>query len=376
MKFRILVLALAALTGAACRDAPTVGSRPSSTATDAARTVTEMPPPQAQRRLGIMTYNLYLGANLLPLMDPSLTPAQVIQQAAIIWDHVQTMDFRKRAGAIARLIGEKQPHLVGLEEVSLWETAPYSTTPVFTTQYDYLQLLLDSLQAQGTPYKAVVVNNNFTATLPVTLNLSTLGRYTQRNAIIARTDLGNGELFLTNPQDMLFQTYIPLTVGGQPLNIKRGWASVDVQFRGKWFRFVVTHPEAFNIPVRMAQAAELVTVLSGSPYDVIVAGDLNAYRTWAGDCWDILTSAGFTDVWSETMPGVAGYTASFGDELDWPVDSLNHTVDYVLRSSTGTLEGVVGAAEVVGDEAADKAPNGWWPSDHAGVFVTVRIVKE
>jgi hypothetical protein len=149
-----------------------------------------------------------------------------------------------------------------------------------------------------------------------------------------------------------------------------------VEFRGKWVRFVATYPEAFDIPKRELQAAELADSLAQSPYDVILVGDLNSYRDWAGDSWQILTGAGFVDVWTETMPGVTDNTASFGDDLDWPLDSLNHTVDYVMRTDRGTLEGVLGASEILGDEVADKSPNGWWPSDHAGVFAIVKIVKD
>jgi hypothetical protein len=52
----------------------------------------------------------------------------------------------------------------------------------------------------------------------------------------------------------------------------------------------------------------------------------------------------------------------------------DHTVDCVLRSTGGTLDGIDGIGEAVGDKLQDQT-TGWWPSDHAGVFVTVQIVK-
>lgn len=64
-----------------------------------------------------------------------------------------------------------------------------------------------------------------------------------------------------------------------------------------------------------------------------------------------------------------------GDDLVGPPSELDHTVDYVLRSTGGTLDGIDGIGEVVGDELQDQTSTGWWPSDHAGVFVTVQIVK-
>lgn len=378
MRYRIAALGVGALAMAACRDAPTAQTASSATTSDAAsRTFLETPPPPAQRRLGVATYNLFLGANLKPIYEAT-SQYQLLLEAANAWNHVQATDFRIRAGAIARQIGGKHPHLVALEEVSLWETASALAPTVFTTRYDYLQLLLDSLSAQGTPYRTAIVNPNFTAVLPVALDLSLFGRYTQRNAIIVRDDLDDDEFHVTNANSTTFapENQLIVNVGGQPLNTQRGFASIDVRFRGKWLRFVATHPEAFDTPKRKAQAAELAAALALSPYDVVLAGDLNSWRDSTADSWQILTGAGFVDVWTETMPGVIDNTASFGDDLDWPLDSLNHTVDYVLRTDRGTLQGVLGESEILGDEVADKSPNGWWPSDHAGVFVTVKIVKE
>jgi endonuclease/exonuclease/phosphatase family metal-dependent hydrolase len=342
----------------------------------AAPAAADSPPANAQRRLGVMTYNLYLGADLTPVI--AAPPDTFVEEATNAWAHVQAFDFGVRAKAIAKAIAAKHPHLVGLQEVMEYETAPSPAGP-FTTRYDYLAILFEELAALGTPYE-VVVENPYIAVGPVPVatdppSLSFL-RFTQGNAIIARADLEDETLFTTNPVARVFQAFIPLTVGGQPLRLTRGYATVDVQFRGKWFRFATAHPEAFNVGIRKLQAQELASALAASPYEVILAGDLNSHRDFAGDSWQILTGSGLTDVWTETMPGDPGYTATFGDDLVGPPSELDHTVDYVLRSAAGTLEGVAGEAEVVGDEIEDKTSTGWWPSDHAGVFTTIRIVKD
>jgi len=127
--------------------------------------------------------------------------------------------------------------------------------------------------------------------------------------------------------------------------------------------------------IRKVQALELVGILATSPYPVVLVGDLNSHRDFAGDSWQILSAAGYTDVWTETMPGVAGYTASFGDDLIGPPSELDHTVDNVMRSTGRSLDGVDGLGEVLGDELEDRTPTGLWPSDHAGVSVTVRIER-
>jgi endonuclease/exonuclease/phosphatase family metal-dependent hydrolase len=331
----------------------------------------DAPPPQAERRLRVATYNLYLGADLTPLFGK--TGADLVAAAAEAWAHVQATDFNERAEAIADLIVEERPHLVGLQEVSLWQSAPLTNPGALTTRYDFLQILLGELAERGASYEAAAVNAHFSGFLPVSAD--TLVRWTQRNAIIARTDLDDETFVVTNAREGNFAAALPLTLGGQQIVFPRGWTSVDVQFRGKWTRFANTHLEAYSDVIRKLQAHELVGILAGSPHAIVVVGDLNSHRDFAGDSWQILTAAGYTDVWTETMPGVPGYTASFGDDLLGPPSELDHTVDYVLRSTSSSLNGVDGLGEVIGDELADRTSSGLWPSDHAGVAGTVRIVK-
>jgi endonuclease/exonuclease/phosphatase family metal-dependent hydrolase len=326
-------------------------------------------PAHAQRRLGVATYNLYLGADLAPLFGKS--GSELVAAASAAWAHVQATDFHERAESIAELIAEERPHLVGLQEVSLWETAPLADPTTLTTEYDFLQILLEELAERGAPYEAEAVNAHFTGSLPISAD--TLVRLTQRNAIIARSDLDEDRFEVTNPDEGNFALGLPLTIGGQPVTLHRGWATVDVQYRGKWIRFANTHLEAYSGVIRRIQALELVGILATSPYDVVLVGDLNSHRDFVGDSWQILSAAGYLDVWTETMPGLPGYTATFGDDLMGPPSELDHTVDYVMRSSGATLDGVDGLGEVLGDELADRTDAGLWPSDHAGVAATVRI---
>jgi hypothetical protein len=328
-------------------------------------------PAHAERRLEVATYNLYLGTDLAPLFGKS--GSELIVAAAEAWAHVQATDFHERAESIAELIAEERPHLVGLQEVSLWQTAPIADPTALTTEYDFLEILLDELAERGAPYRAAAVNAHFTGSLPVSAD--TFVRLTQRNVIIARADLDEDRFAVTNPREGNFALGLPLTIGGQQITFHRGWVTVDARFRGKWTRFANTHLEAYSDLIRKVQALELVGILATSPYPVVLVGDLNSHRDFAGDSWQILSAAGYTDVWTETMPGVPGYTASFGDDLMGPPSELDHTVDYVMRSTAGRLDGVDGLGEVLGDEVEDRTATGLWPSDHAGVSVTVRIER-
>jgi endonuclease/exonuclease/phosphatase family metal-dependent hydrolase len=320
--------------------------------------------------LRVMTYNLYLGADLYPVI--TAPPDQVLAEVKEVWHHVKATNFKIRAEAIADLISEEHPDLAGLQEVSLWQTAPIDDPTHLTTKYDFLALLLKELDQNGTPYEAVATNPFASAMLPVSDDQ--LLRLTQRNVIIAPADRDEDVFVVANPVSVVYQARIPLTILGRRFEITRGYATVDVSFHGSWIRFVTTQPEAYSVLVRQAQAAELAEALSTSPYDVIVAGDINSERDFTGDSYQILIGAGYTDVWPETMPGVDDFTASFGDDLVGPPTELDHTVDYVLRTTDGSLDGLDGSGEIVGEEIDDQTTTGWWPSDHAGVVVSIEIV--
>ena len=114
----------------------------------------------------VQTYNMYFGANLTPLFTPGANP---IVAATAIWNEMQASKIPERAHAVAELIAEEAPDLVGLQEVSTWRSAPaavggpagFYPTGAFETDYEALDLLLADLAALGTSYEMVVANTNF-----------------------------------------------------------------------------------------------------------------------------------------------------------------------------------------------------------------------
>ena len=66
----------------------------------------------------VMTRNIYVGANIDVLMMTPLGDIPVV--AAQLWGEIQATDFAARAEALADEIADAQPHLVGLQEVSLF----------------------------------------------------------------------------------------------------------------------------------------------------------------------------------------------------------------------------------------------------------------
>ena len=199
-------------------------------------------PELADHQVTVMSYNLYLGANLQPLFGKS--GPELVQEAARVFAHVAQTDFTERAQAIARLIAQEQPAIVGLQEVSLWQTAPVEHPDQVQTAYDFLAILLDALAGAGTPYRAAVVNADFSAALPI--SATTLGIFTDRNVVIVREVSPPLKLQVSNPTAQNYQATLPVPIGGGQIEITRGWATIDVRIKGDGVRVADTHLEAFN----------------------------------------------------------------------------------------------------------------------------------
>jgi endonuclease/exonuclease/phosphatase family metal-dependent hydrolase len=330
----------------------------------------EAAPPIAERRFTAMTYNLYLGADLGPIFVAAPGPPLVEAAGQVFAQMVQT-NFPQRAEVIAREIVEELPTVIGLQEVALWEAAPLSSDPQFQTLQDFRAILLAELEERGGHYEAVATNVNFSGALPI--SDTTLARLTMRDVILVRSDLPVSELKVSNTTSQNFQARLPLTIGGNPIQVLRGWSSVDVKFLGKSYRFVNTHLEAFSGVIRNLQAQELVAWMSGSPLPVVLVGDLNSLPTDLTGAYGIMLGAGFVDAWVETMGGVPGFTAGqAADLMNFP-SLLDHTVDYVMHNEDGFVDGLAGSGDIIGEEVGDRTPSGLWPSDHAGVSVTLHI---
>ena len=314
------------------------------------------------RPVTVQSYNLYLGANLQPLFGA--TPETVAGLAQDVWDHVEQVDFRTRARAIARLVDQADPDVVGLQEVALWErgATPETLAPV----YDFQQILLDALAARGERYRAVSTSRNF-ASPPVPLARGGVARFTDRDVVLVRRGVNAG-----NADDGRYVARVPvpspLFAG---LSIVRGWASVDVSVRGQRLRVVDTHLEAYSAEVRTLQAAELAARLAFTRLPLVVVGDLNSRPDDAAGAYGILRAIGLRDVWTATRGPDGGFTSGQTDDLDLPESRLDHRIDYVLFRGLRAV-----GAEVVGEEQRDRtppapgAPYGLWPSDHAGVVAT------
>ena len=260
-----------------------------------------------------------------------------------------------------------RPELIGLQEVSVWRTGPFGG-PATTVTFDTLQSLLDALSARGLHYTPISILTEFEAEAPSALGINI--RFTDRDVILARTDLNVSDLTLSNVQAQHFTTnlmFITPVLG--PLTIPRGWISVDGKTRGKRFRFVTSHLESFHPGIQAVQASELVQTACNTTLPVIVAGDLNTDSP-SGDPaqnagYQVFLSSAFSDIWTLFHAGEIGNT--------WPL----HTGDSVTaatptqRIDLVLFRGAVGPDEVelIGNRSSGGTP-GLWASDHAGVVAS------
>jgi len=330
----------------------------------------------------VMTRNLYVGADLSPVFAAAAKGdgPGIVQATTATWQNVKATNFPERAGALADEIEDSEPLLVGLQEVSLFRTGPPDSitgtpTPAEHVELDYLDLLLRELDQRGLHYAPVTITKGADAEIPGFTAPGVLQdiRLTDRDVILARTDVSSSRLQLSNKQTGNYATYASLPIGqtGQSIKLLHGWGSVDVTLRVQTFRFIDTHlePEGPLNAIQVAQGNELLNGPANTSLPVILVGDFNSRADGTGTpTYDNLIGAGFKDAWSATHPRELGNT--WGHDADL----LNTTVDFDRRLDLVLFRGGPCAldADVVGDELSDRTPSGLWPSDHGGVVATLR----
>jgi hypothetical protein len=346
--------------------------------------------------LPVMTRNLYLGANLDPVVEAAGNgdPGAVIRAVSDAWVMIEKTNFPERAEVLAEEIEASEPMLVGLQEAQLYRTGPPDSfsgapTPATDVKYDFLAILLEELNERHLHYAPVVVTENFDVEFPADTTPGDVEedpdldiRLTDRDVILARTDLPKAELKLSNIQEANFAHNVSLQIGntGQSITLYRGWGSVDAKVEDGSFRFINTHlePES-TIPgvndVQVAQGQEILEGPANTNRPVILAGDYNTRAGGGGTpTYDNLINSGFTDAWSVKHPGELGNTWGHQEDLRDTTTELTQRLDLVLFRDGPPEDGLCAVdADVIGDNLSDRTPSGLWPSDHAGVVATLRV---
>ena len=320
----------------------------------------------------VMTRNLYLGTDLIPI---ALAPNQpAFEQAASAgFAQVKATNFPARAALIAREIKRTKPDLIGLQETALWRTGPKdgTATRASTVAIDYLAILRRALKGAGLRYSVVRVTNEADIEGPTQQNSDV--RLTMRDVVLAKKRKGmkivkrGGGNYTTN-------LAIPTVAG--TFTSRRGFAWADVRLDGKRFRFVDTHLEAYGDQFRTPQAQQLVGPggAARKAGRVILVGDMNSDPNGAEpNAFNTLITAGFKDTWARLHPGDPGLTSGLEPDLKDPPtpNPFNDSrIDHVLvKGKIGLLR-----ATIVGKNPANsRTSSGIWASDHAGVVTKLKL---
>jgi len=336
--------------------------------------------------LKTMTRNVYLGANLTPAIGAPDLPALIAANGQILRE-VTHNDFPTRAEGLAQEILEKKPDLVGLQEVALWRTAPVNLLVLVTgpsatdVRYDYLEELLGHLNQRKQEYEVVVVQNEFDFEAPADEdgNLATGGPYgadingrlTMRDVILARSA---AYVRTWNEQGGHFTNLLPVDILGTQVPVVRGWTATDARVRGSDpFRFVNTHLEAFHPVVRAQQAGELVEAEGPATGDlpVILVGDLNSDDDTVEFpdtlAYDLLLDAGMIPISTDEPLSCCLNSSLLGEDDGGDMADFDHQVDHIMTRDPYNV--FLRYSEVTGLEPV----NGFWNSDHAGVFSRLRL---
>ncbi|HUF26786.1 MAG TPA: endonuclease/exonuclease/phosphatase family protein [Gemmatimonadaceae bacterium] len=320
-----------------------------------------------------MTRNLYLGASLDPVIAAP-TPVDLSVRGAEVWGRVQRSDIPDRARLLAAEIAAVQPLLVGLQEASLWrvrngETGTPDAGAATRVVHDLLALLLDALAARGEHYEVVTGIENFDAEVHTAEGIGV--RLTDRDVVLARS----GTL-TRNVTSGWYRARMPLTLGGpggMPVEIPRGWNSVEAEVHGHWVRFVNTHLEVdapAYAPTQVDQTRELIEMLDRETLPTILLGDINSAADGSSTpSYRLLREAGFEDAWERAHPGDGGHTFGHAEDLRNPEPVLSKRIDFIL--TRGPIE--VRDAFVVGANPEARTAAGLWPSDHLGVVSTLQL---
>ncbi len=343
------------------------------------------------QELTVMTRNLYLGADLAPLVAAQ-TPEAFLAAAQAALVQVAANNFPERAQALAAEIVTKNPQLVGLQEVYSFTFNGFNGPPPFR---DHLADLMAALAAQGADYRVVAMVRDINIQVPLNGNLVGV---TDRDVILARGDIATAvvPVALSGCRSSLdgcnYQLVATATTPLGDISIERGFVAVDAAVGGMPVRFVNTHLELpareldpanpLSSAIQAAQAFELISILSGFPNPlgakIVVVGDINSTpqdQVLVIGPYTIVPpymqlKASYKDVW-ELRPGdPPGLTCCQAENL------LN--LDSILqdrRDVTFAGEMPFGMVKVnlVGNQETDKTPSGLWPSDHAGVVTRLEF---
>jgi endonuclease/exonuclease/phosphatase family metal-dependent hydrolase len=363
----------------------------------------------------VMSRNQYLGADLTDLILAP-TPEDFFVELQRVFTQIAKNNFPRRARRLAAEIAFTRPDVVALQEVFDFKVNGINMGPPFV---DHLAETLDALSALRQHYVAAATVVNLEITIPYDIdgdNVMERVSVVDRDVLLLRKgikfvklagDVTEGGLCgvpSDNPLGGVFQSRIsadgcnytavaavdvPEPIG--KITIERGFVGVDATVRGKTYRIVNTHLEAYQ-PVpgdsrsalfQSLQSMELVgTLRETTPMDrkLILAGDFNS----APDDepigsiippYQVISEAGFSDIWNHNFLNFDpnGFTCCQTEDLSNRTSELDERIDiiFVNDPSFQSLALVTGRTPIY---PLFVPPN--WASDHGGVFGWINFIRQ
>lgn len=299
----------------------------------------------------VMTRNLYLGANLIPL---ATAPADQFPQAAAgVFAGVAATDPNGRMKLVAKEIAKSKADIVGLQEVSLWRTGP---APASKVVYDYSKTIMKELKRLKAPYRQVAIKQGFNVGGPMGGGIDV--RLTLGDAILVRKGVK-----VSGVRSRIFKSQFPIpTQAVGVVNPSRGYNELDATIGRTKLHFVNTHLEAYSTAVRLEQAQELVAGPLKSRLKTVLVGDLNSGPALpkAEDIppYAAVAAAGFVPLRTKKL------SCCFDDDLK--SGKWDHNIDWIMVKPKVKLV----RSWLTGTE---KTAKGVHPADHGGVVSTLRF---
>ena len=330
-------------------------------------------------KINVMTRNIYVGTDVDTVLSAT-DPNQIPQLVAYAFQMLLDTDFPERAKVLAKEIKRNKPDLVGLQEVSIIRTqspGDGGTTAAADTLFDYLQILLAELHRQGMDYYVAGIIQNSDVELPMLTGVNPFTfddvRLTDFDVVLARNDV-----IISNVTEANFVTRLVIPIDPTTfIEIPRGFVAVDAEVRGKNYRFVNTHLEAFAEPIRVAQAQELLDALQADTLTTVLVGDLNSPAP-TGPAYQMFLDSTYRDMWEENrrhIPWQDGNTFGHDPDLRNRFSNMYERIDFILvRPHADYInDPILSVAKILGTKKRDKTKNGLWPSDHAGIAAKLKI---
>lgn len=325
----------------------------------------------ADKDLVVYSQNVYVGTDVDAVL--ASPPAELQDRLFAALGTFVATNWPERADAMADEIGRIAPDVVALNEVTTLDVS--GLEPYFPdTHVAFLPVLQAALAARHLEY---VVAGSIADT-DANLNLGgPMLRLQDFDVLLVRRGL-----VISDVESGNYAARFTVDMG--PIGnfeVKRGWVALTASTGQRSVRFVTTHFEPWETApeLQAAQAAELIALLDQGSGPVILAGDLNTDPTEPAmtSPYHQLLAAGFLDSWLERNGPKTGtgFTCCQNSDLRNPASLLFKRIDLVMvrperHGKSNTLHPL--DFTIFGDELSERTVNGLWPSDHAGMVVTMR----